>query len=127
MPGFLLRNLYVRGTPQNTDRSIKFRLRNTLGAGYTEEMLPISLDGRGIPLQLCFTSADGDVRGFEKVSPEVPPRLLLNRDTEVTVENLSLTQNPHTVGMGFRVPSLEALRFDVTELPSPQGQSGASR
>lgn len=125
VPGFLLRKLYVRGTLQNTDRGIKFQLRNTLGAGYAEEMLPIRLDGREIPLQWCFFSADGDVRGFDQVSPEEPFPLLLNRETEVTVENLFLTQEPHTVSMGFRVPGLGALRFDFIDLPAPLDQPGA--
>ena len=124
VPGFILRKLYVRGTLQSTHGGITFRLRNALGSGYAEEMLPLSLDGREIPLNRCFFSVDGVVKCFDQVSKEDPFYLLLNRETIVTVENVSLTHEPHTVALGFRVPGLGALRFDFIDLLTPLDQPG---
>ena len=124
VPSFILRKLYVRGTLQNIQEGITFRLRNSLGSGYAEEMLPLSLDGKEVPLNCCFFSADGEVRCFDQVSKEDPFYLLLNREIVMTVENASLTHEPHTVALGFRVPGLGALRFDFIDLPTPLGQPG---
>ena len=126
VPSFLLRKLYVKGSLENTALGISFRLRNSLGSGYAEEMLPITLDGREMPLEQCFFSVGGDPRSFDQVSTDEPFCLLLNQDTVVTVENVTLSQEPHTVGMGFRVPGLGMLRFDFVDLPLPQSQSGAT-
>jgi hydroxymethylglutaryl-CoA reductase (NADPH) len=118
VPSFLLRRLYVRGTLNNTDQGLQFQLRNGLGSGYAEEMLPVTVDGAELPLDWCTFSVDGQVRPFSRVSREHPLTLPLNRDALITVRNVTLTQEPHTVGMGFRVPGLGALRFDFTDSPA---------
>ncbi len=120
VPSFLLRKLYVKGSLQNTPQGISFRLRNSLGSGYAEEMSPITLDGREMPLEETYFFVDSEPRRFDMVSRENPFSLLLNQDTVITIENISLSPEPHTVGMGFRVPGLGMLRFDFIDLP-PSG------
>jgi len=124
IPGFLLRKLYVRGTLENTGQGIAFRLRNTLGSGYAEEMLPVRLDGEEIPLSRCFFWSGGKKRSFDQVSRSDPFTLSLNQDIVVSVEDISLTPEPHTVGIGFRVPGFGALRFDFVDVPSSQEATG---
>lgn len=121
VPAFLLRRLYVKGTLKNSGRGIEFQLRNRLGSGYAEAMLPLTLDGVEVPMHRCFFSVDGALTCFDQVSSEHPFTLALNRDTTVTVQDLSLTDEPHTVGMGFRVPGLGPLRFDFTDRPTGSG------
>ena len=123
VPKFLLRKLYVKGTLQSTAQGVTFRLRNTLGSGYAEEMLPISFDSEDVPLESCFFSSDGESKCFDQVSKTEPFCLLMNRETVITVGNASLTQEAHTIGMGFRVPGLGMLRFDFVDRPSSVGQS----
>jgi len=118
VPAFLLRRLYVKGTLKNTSQGIEFQLRNRLGSGYAEAMIPITLDGIEVPMHQCFFSVDGELTCFDQVSPGRPFTLALNQDTNVTVADLSLTDEPHTVGMGFRVPGLALLRFDFTDRPT---------
>ncbi len=120
IPGFLLRKLYVRGTLENTGQGIEFRLRNTLGSGYAEEMLPVRLDGEEIPLSRCFFWSGGEKRSFEQVSRSDPFTLPMHQDTVIAVEDISLTPGPHTVGIGFRVPGFGELRFDFVDVPLPQ-------
>ena len=85
-------------------------------------MFPIILDGMEVPLHGCFYSAGGDRQCFSQVTREAPFCLLLHQETAVYVEDVSLTQEPHTVGMGFRVPGLGMLRFDFTDQPSGVSQ-----
>ena len=123
VPKFLLRKLYVKGSLQSTGQGVTFRLLNTLGPGYAEEMLPISFDGEDVPLETCFFSSDGESKCFDQVSKAEPFCLLMNRETVITVKYASLTQHAHTIGMGFRVPGLGMLRFDFVDIPSSGGGS----
>ena len=124
IPGFLLRKLYVRGSLENTGQGIVFRLRNTLGSGYAEEMLPVRLDGEDIPLSRCFFWTGGKKRSFDQVSRSDPFTLAMHQDIVIAVEDISLTLGPHTVGIGFRVPGFGELRFDFVDVPSSQGPNG---
>ena len=118
VPVFLLRRLYARGTLRNTHQGLEFQLRNRLGSGYAEAILPITVDGVDMPMPSCFFSVNSEVTRFDTVSADRPFTLALNRDTTVTVQGLSLTEEPHTIGMGFQVPGLGILRFDFTDLPT---------
>ena len=91
VPSFLLRKLYVKGSLQNTPQGISFRLRNSLGSGYAEQMSPLTLDGREMPLEDTSFFVDSEPRSFDTVSKENPFCLLLNQDTVITVENISLS------------------------------------
>ena len=117
VPSFLLRKLYVKGSLRCTSQNVSFRLRNSLGSGYAEEMSPLTLDGTAMPMEDTYFYVDSGARSFDTVSKDNPFSLLLNQDTVITVENTSLSPEPHTVGMGFKVPGLGILRFDFIDQP----------
>ena len=120
VPSFLLRQLYVKGTLKTTSQGVEFQLRNKLGSGYAEVMLPLSINGANVPLESCFFSVEGNLTRFDQVTKEQPFTLALNRDTTVIVREASLTAGPHTIGVSFRVPGLGLLRFDFTDVSSAQ-------
>ncbi|HIM80242.1 MAG TPA: hypothetical protein EYM54_09095 [Dehalococcoidia bacterium] len=115
----------MKDSLQNTSKGISFRLRNSLGSGYAEQMSPLTLDGREIPLEDTFFFVDSEPRSFDTVSKDSPFCLLLNQDTVITVEHVSLSPEPHKVGMGFKVPGLGMLRFDFIDQPLPGDQPEA--
>ena len=117
VPSFLLRKLYVKGSLQSTSQSVSFRLRNSLGSGYAEAMSPLTLDGKAMPMEDTYFYVDSEPRSFDTVSKDNPFSLLLNQDTVIKVENVSLNPKPHKVGMGFKVPGLGMLRFDFIDQP----------
>ena len=117
VPSFLLRKLYVKGSLRCTSQSVSFQLRNSLGSGYAEAMSPLTLDGMAMPMEDTYFYVDNEARSFDTVSKDNPFGLLLNQDTVITVENTSLSPEPHTVGMGFKVPGLGMLRFDFIDQP----------
>ena len=123
VPSFLLRKLYVKGSLQNTPKGVSFRLRNSLGSGYAEEMSPLTLDGGEMPMEDTYFYVDREPRSFDTVSKDNPFGLLLNQDTVITVENTSLSPEPHTVGMGFKVPGLGMLKFDFIDQPMTGDQA----
>ena len=124
VPSFLLRKLYVKGSLQNTPKGVSFRLRDSLGSGYAEEMSPLTLDGGAMPMEDTYFFVDSEPRSFDTVSRENPFCLLLNQDTVITIVNASLSPEPDKVGMGFKVPGLGMLEFDFVDQP-PVGDQTA--
>jgi hypothetical protein len=45
VPSFLLKRLYVKGSLKNTPEGFQFDLKNSLGSGYGNELLPLVVDG----------------------------------------------------------------------------------
>lgn len=118
VPSFLLRRLYVKGSLRNTEHGVQFELLNKLGAGYARKLLPLAVDGREVPMENCFFSTDGTQVPFDTVSDQNPFTLDLNSTTVVTINNISLTNEPHKIGMAFQVPGLGMLQFDFVDVPS---------
>ena len=118
VPSFLLRRLYVKGSLRNTDKGVQFQLMNKLGTGYARKLLPLALDGQELPMQHCSFAIDGKQFPFDAVSAKMPFTLELNKTTTITVEGVTLNNEPHRIGMGFEVPGLGILQFDFTDVPS---------
>lgn len=117
VPGFLLRQLYVKGSLRNTEEGFAFALRNRLGSGYARRMLPLRVDGEEVPLSACAFRVEGGEEEvpFEAVTPERPFTLALNRTVEVRVRGRRLEPGAHRVEMGFEVQGFGPLRFDFTD------------
>lgn len=120
VPGFLLRRLYVRGSLRNTYHGVQFQLMNRLGAGFARRLLPLALDGQEVPMERCTFSIDGEQFPFDAVSAKTPFTLDLNKATTIHIKDLTLSQEPHTIGMGFEVAGLGTLQFDFTDVPSDE-------
>src|SRR5438309_10474631 len=79
VPGFLLRRLYVRGSLWNADSGFEFELKNGLGSGYADRMLPLTLDGRELPLHhTSFRQESGVETSFAAVDANTPFTLQMN-------------------------------------------------
>ena len=118
IPSFLLRRLYVKGSLRNTSTGFQFELMNTLGSGYARRLLPLSVDGHEIPLANCAFQVDGRQCSFESISSSTPFTLDMQKITTVTIEGMNLSEERHTIGMGFEVPGLGTLQFDFMDAPS---------
>jgi len=118
VPSFILRRLYVKGSLRSTEEGIEFQLRNRLGAGYARQMLPLTIDGKEIPLHHCAFLVDGQKAPFSNVSPENTFTLALNKVTTVTAASVRLTKKPHKIGIAFEVAGLGVLKFDFIDTPA---------
>jgi len=115
VPGFLLRRLYQKGSLKNTEDGFQFQLKNSLGPGYAKSMLPVSVDGEELSLEQCFFYVDDIETPFSSITEEAPFTIALNKLTTVKVKATPLEPGPHKVGMGFVVPGLGKLKFDVKD------------
>lgn len=115
VPAFLLKRLYVKGSLRNTEDGFTLMLKNSLGSGYAQGMLPLRIDGDALPLADSFFFLDGKPVAFTEVSKDTPFTLGLNRETIMFVKGRQLAPGAHKVSIGFTVVGLGDLSFDVAE------------
>lgn len=118
VPKFLLRRLYVKDSLRNNDRGFQFQLKNSLGSGYGNELLPLNLDGSDLSKEDSYFILDGEEIPFSAVSKDRPFTLKMNTVATITVKGVTLTEGPHKIGFSFVAQGLGKLAFDVTDLVS---------
>jgi len=115
VPAFLLRRLYVKGSLRNDDDGFAFDLKNSLGSGYAEQVLPLSVDGVEIAPGRASFSIDGQRTNFTDVSSERPFTLAMNKLVTIAVEGETLAAGKHKLAIGFVVTGMGRMQFDVTD------------
>ncbi|HYM14021.1 MAG TPA: hydroxymethylglutaryl-CoA reductase [Dehalococcoidia bacterium] len=115
VPGFLLRRLYVKGSLRNANGGFAFDLKNSLGSGYAEAMLALTLDGEELPPEASMFVIDGKGTPFGEVSAANPMSLAMNKSVTIEVGGKTLTPGKHKLGIGFVVSGMGALQFEVTD------------
>jgi len=116
VPGFLLRRLYVKKSLKKTDTGFEFEIKNKLGSGYAHRLLPLTVDGEEVPLEMSEFNLEGEVTRFSDVSKENTFTLAMNKTIIVRADNVALESGSHKIGMGFEVPGLGTLKFDFTDV-----------
>jgi len=115
VPPFLLRRLYVKGSLRNTPEGFQFQIKNSLGAGYAQELLPLTLDGQELPKEDCYISLGDEPTPFSAVSEATPFTLAINKVTTIVARGHRLEEGQHRIGMGFEVVGLGKMAFEVTD------------
>lgn len=124
VPGFLLRRLYVKGSLRNAGGGFEFDLKNSLGAGYAEQVLPLSIDGEEIPTADARFVVDGTVTPFDEISAANPMTLAMNRTVTIGVAGRTLAPGKHRLGIGFVVSGMGSMQFDVTDAIGEDADAG---
>ena len=121
VPAFLLRRLYVKGSLRNTAAGFAFDLKNTLGSGYAEEVLPLSVDGAELPLAATTFTTDGASMRFDEVSGERPMTLGMNKLVTIDAKAAALAPGKHTIALGFIVTGMGKMEIEVTDAIETEG------
>lgn len=116
VPPFLLKRLYVKGSLRNNEQGFQFELKNTLGAGYGTELLPLMLDGNELPKENSYFGLDSEEIPFSAISNERPFTLVMNKVITILVKGITLTEEPHKLGFNFVAQGLGKLGFEVTDV-----------
>jgi hypothetical protein len=122
VPPFLLRRLYVKGSLRNVGGGFEFQLSNTLGAGYAQAMLPLTVDGEELPMERSFFTLDGRKVAFTEVTEAQPFTLAMNTTTVIRAEGRTLAPGPHRLKIGFVVLGLGPMEFEVTDTVSEDSE-----
>ena len=115
VPGFLLRRLYVKGSLRNVEGGYALDLKNSLGSGYAEQVLPLTLDGVDVPIEAASFVVEGETTPFSAVTSENPITLAMNRTVTIRVEGAPIPAGKHKIGIGFVVTGMGKMQFDVTD------------
>ena len=126
VPAFLLRRLYVKGSLRNQEGGFAFDLMNGLGSGYAEQVLPISIDGETLPVEVAAFTVGGETMRFVDVSAERPMTLGLNKTVTISIDGKTLAEGKHKIGMGFVVTGMGEMQFDVTDLIGEESMTDAA-
>lgn len=118
VPSFLLKRLYVKGSLRNTQEGFQFDLKNTLGSGYGNELLPLVLDGQELPKESCFYLMDSVPICFTAVNKEKPFTLSMNKSLTMLVKGLPLSPAPHKLKISFIAEGIGRLSFEVIDAPA---------
>jgi len=118
VPSFLLKRLYVKGSLSNNDQGFQFELKNTLGSGYANELLPMILDGEELPKEISYFAIDTEEVPFSAVSKDRPFTLAKNRTSTILAKGITLSEGPHKIEFSFVVQGLGKLGFEVADLVS---------
>ena len=118
VPSFLLKRLYVKGSLRNNAQGFQFELKNTLGSGYGNELLPLTLDGEELPRETSYFVLGGEETPFSAVSKENPFTLAMNRTSTILVKGITLSEGAHKIGFRFVAQGLGKLGFEVTDIVS---------
>ena len=121
VPAFLLRRLYVKGSLRNENGGFAFDLKNSLGSGYAEQVLPLTIDGQEVPPERAVFSVDGEQVRFADVSGERPFTLAMNKVVTIGVDGTQLDAGKHKIGIGFIVTGMGKMQFDVTDAIGDDG------
>lgn len=116
VPEFLLRRLYVKGSLRNVDGGWAFELQNSLGSGYAEQVLPLTIDDAEVPVGAASFIVEGETTPFAGVSAARPMTLAMNGNVTIAVDGQQLAPGKHRIGMGFVVTGMGEMRFEVTDV-----------
>ena len=115
VPAFLLRRLFLKGSLKNSPDGIMFQLKNSLGSGYAKAMLPVSIDNQQYSMDKSYFITDASKISFSSVTQENPFSISMNKIITILIDGAPLTPGSHKVEMGFVVPGLGDLKFDVKD------------
>lgn len=118
VPSFLLKRLYVKASMRNNNEGFQFDLKNTLGSGYGNELLPLVLDGQELPKENSYCLIESSPVCFTKISQERPFTLPMNKNLTILVKGVSLSDGPHKLKIGFVAEGIGKLSFEVIDLPA---------
>jgi hypothetical protein len=116
VPAFLLRRLYVKGSLRNVKGGFELDLKNSLGSGYAESVLPLSVDDEQMPMETTRFIVDGATMMFPEVSADNPVTLGMNKTVTIAVDGRALPPGKHKIAIGFVVAGMGEMAFDVTDV-----------
>ena len=116
VPEFLLKRLYVKGSLRNNAQGFQFEIKNSLGSGYGNELLPLILDGEELSKESSYFILGNKEIPFSAVSDDNPFTLTMNGTATIVVKGTILSEGPHKIGFSFVAQGLGKLAFEVTDL-----------
>jgi hypothetical protein len=117
VPAFILRRLYVKGSLTNAENGWSFTLRNSLGSGHANGLIPLKLDETTeIPMRLTSFVSDRTLVTFDQVSEDNTFGLKMNKEIVINITGDRLTPGEHSIYFACIVPGLGKIGFDFVDV-----------
>jgi hydroxymethylglutaryl-CoA reductase (NADPH) len=117
VPGFLVRQFYVKGSLRNTDRGFELQARNPMGDGALVGVGRLAIDGKPIPADLVWALREGDASPLQAsdVNRQRPIRVRKGDRVTLQVEGSRLEPGEHRLEVELDELNMGRLRFSVRD------------
>lgn len=116
IPSMLLKQLYTRGSLQNSSGGFQFALKNRLSDAELTELQSISVDGTTISNeQVTIDLGDGRQLKPEQIAAKTPLAFPLRQAMNINVAGEKLERGKHTIAVSFKAKPFGELKFDVED------------
>jgi hydroxymethylglutaryl-CoA reductase (NADPH) len=117
VPGFLVRQFYVKGSLRNSERGFELQARNPMGDGALVGVGRLAIDGQSIPAGSVRALREGDDAPIQasEVSPQRPIRVRQGDRVTLLVDGPRLERGEHRLEVELDELNLGRLRFSVRD------------
>ena len=117
VPGFLVRQFYVKGSLRNSERGFELQARNPMGDGALVGVGRLAIDGEPIPAASVRALREGDTAPIKAsdVSRERPIRVQKGDRVTLQVEGSQLEPGEHRLEVELDELNMGRLRFSVRD------------
>lgn len=117
VPGFLVRQFYVKGSLRNSERGFELQARNPLGDGALVGVGRLAVDGQPIAADSVRALREGDATPIQsgEISPQRPIRVRKGDRVTLLVDGPRLEPGEHRLEVELDELNLGRLRFSVRD------------
>ncbi len=121
IPSMLLKQLYTRGSLQNSSDGFLFGLKNRLSDAELTELRSVSVDGQLISNdRITLDLGDGRQLKPEQISSNAAIAFPLRQAFTINVAGEKLERGKHTIAVAFKAKPFGELKFDVEDAITEQ-------
>lgn len=117
VPGFLVRQFYVKGSLRNSERGFELQARNPMGDGALVGVGRLAVDGQPIAADAVRALREGDATPIQasEVSPQQPIRVRKGDRVTLLVDGPRLEPGEHRLEVELDELNMGRLRFSVRD------------
>ena len=121
IPSMLLKQLYTRGSLQNSSGGFQFAIKNRLSDAELTQLQIVSVDGQTIPNERVHLYLDdGQQLKPEQITSKSPLAFPLRKAITIHVTGEELERGKHMISVGFKAKPFGELKFDVEDAIAEQ-------
>jgi hydroxymethylglutaryl-CoA reductase (NADPH) len=116
IPKSVLGKLYNRTSLRNTERGVRFSVKNRLAPAGLHRISQVAIDGRAIPEEKITVACENDAAfPIGEINPQHPVEFPLGSLLNFFLETEPLPEGSHEIRVVFDAPPYGALRLEVQD------------
>lgn len=124
IPSLILKQLYSRGSLQNTDQGVQFTIKNRLSDAKLSELVSVEINGKEIPMRdIQIDMGDGQLISPSSMDSNNPVDFPLSKSFNVLAKMDKLPEGKNDIEISFVANPFGKLKFKVQDAISGFGDS----